>query len=243
MRRIGESSSERLRRANPVRAEEVEGPDSERARKLFERIIAEPARRAKQARRRALWILIPAAVLLLGAASYALYHKVTEPSLVVCYQDASLEANRAGVPPATSGPVRVCQGLWQSGGAFFSPGHSPPALVACVLDNGAIGVFPEDGDPDACQELGLATFEPAHGDGTDAVAVLQNDLAPHFLDACVGSEQATELAQAALRRLGLTGWQTAVSAPFTDQAPCASLALDSSSQTVYLVPVAGPSAG
>jgi hypothetical protein len=244
MNRNGEPAGERLRRANPIQAEEVEGPDSEQARRLFERITQERPRHTRRNHRRALWILIPAALLLLGAASYALYHRVTEPSVVACYQGASLDANRAAVPPVEGDPAAACRPLWEPDGQFGSAGQTPPQLVACVTQSGTIGVFPTEGRPDPCGALGLVPFQRAGGgDEAGAIVRLQGELVPRFIGTCVSQNEATVMVQEALRAGDLFGWRIAVSGSFTDEAPCASLAIDTPGRTVRLVPVPGPATG
>jgi hypothetical protein len=96
-----------------------------------------------------------AAVLAAGAyAGYTLTRPATDLKSIGCYQDVSLTANTFVVEAGSGPPAVTCAEKWSS--AF--PGVAQPAsFAACVLDSGAIGVFPADtGDP--CAKLGVAAL-------------------------------------------------------------------------------------
>lgn len=87
-------------------------------------------------------------------AGYALTRPATQLKSIGCYETVSLTANTAVVAAGSGSPVVTCGEKWSS--AF--PGVAPPAsFAACVLDSGAIGVFPADtGNP--CAKLGLSAL-------------------------------------------------------------------------------------
>jgi hypothetical protein len=72
---------------------------------------------------------------------------------------------------------------------------------------------------------------------------LQEDLVPKFLGTCLSQQEATTIVEGALRSHDLAGWRVMVSESFTEETPCASLAIDSPSRLVRLVPVPGPATG
>ena len=83
---------------------------------------------------------------------YALTRTPTQLESVGCYESVSLSANTAVVPSGNGSPVAACAGVWSS--AF--PGvEQPGGFAACVLDSGAIGVFPASAAADPCERLGL----------------------------------------------------------------------------------------
>jgi hypothetical protein len=239
--RPAKDPADRLRRANPMPTEEADAPDSPRAEALFQRIIATPIETTPQRRsvlRRRAWVLVPVALLALAAASYGLLREVREPLVIACYRRPSLSTDRATVPAAADA-VAACRTMWQPGGPFNQGRGAPPPLTACVLDSGAIGVFPDTVGSDVCDRLGLS--HPASGRGgqleTQALIALQNQLSTRFVSRCVHQADALAFAQDGLAKSGLTGWRVIVATPFTEQEPCASVAIDPPRRTVTLVPV------
>lgn len=136
-----------------------------RKEQLVSQIFATAGPQVRRWPRRGLVLAVAAAtaaVLAAGAyAGYALTRPATQLESIGCYQDVSLTANTAVVAAGSGSPVVTCAKKWSS--AF--PGVAPPAsFAACVLDSGAIGVFPADtGNP--CAKLGLAALAktPAAG--------------------------------------------------------------------------------
>ena len=127
-----------------------------RKEQLVSQIFATAGPRATRRPRRGL-VLVLAAVTagLLATAAYGGYvltRSATPVESIGCYQTVSLTANTAVFAAGNRSPVVACAESWSS--AF--PGVAQPAsFAACVLDSGAIGVFPADiGDP--CAKLGLA---------------------------------------------------------------------------------------
>jgi hypothetical protein len=136
--------------------------------------------------------------------------------------------------------VAACGALWRPGGKFNPNGHgSVPPLTACVLDSGAIGVFPSLPGSDTCYALGLARprGSPNQQSENQKVLGLQDALATEFLSRCDGREQAMTFVQQQLMRYGLQGWRVVARMQFTQQEPCASVAFDIAHRTISLVPV------
>jgi hypothetical protein len=233
---------DRLRDANPVPLDEAPAPRSPKARALYERIVAAPTSpdpRTRPSRRR-LWILVPAVVLALGAATYGLFRAVDQPSVLACYRQASLGADRAVLPATGGDPVAACRALWKPGGEFNPQGNaSAPPLTACVLTSGGLGVFPSRTGTDTCAALGLRHPEKNNGEGTDAQAIqgFQESVATRFLTSCLDRQAATSFALRELQRWGLRGWRVVVGASFTAARPCASASLDAPHRTLTLIPV------
>jgi hypothetical protein len=240
---------ERLRRANPVPPDEAASADTPGARALFERIVAtasseetpREAPRRTWVRRRA-WILVPALVVALSAAGYGISRRVSKPLLVACYQQPSLKANRAEVPPIGRDPLSACRPLWKPGAKFNPAGRAVPSLTSCVLNSGAVGVFPSIAGSDTCRALGLA--HPVEGDTksdeNQVVLKVEGALADRFLSACLTRPEAIELARSELSRNGLHDWKVVSNSPFTAQEPCASAAYDLDQRTITLIPVSAP---
>ena len=229
----------RLRKANPVPPDQAPRADSPQARVLFQRIVEQPPGKARKRwwTGRA-WILLPAILVLAGAATYVILRPVTEPISVACFQGPDVKANRAIVPP-TDNPVAACRDVWQPGGEFNPSGEiTPPPLTACVLNGGALGVFPSLLEADTCTVLGLAHPATARLSGLNrAVLDVQAALAKRFLGACVSRNEAVALARAELSRHGLSDWRIDVPLPFTSTEPCASVAFDLEHRTLRLIPV------
>jgi hypothetical protein len=107
----GDGARRRLRGANPLSTEEVPSPASPGGQALLQRILRSPGPGPEPPfwrRRRALLILVPAAALLC-AAGYSLLREVTDPTVVVCFQDPAVNSYRAAVSPkgGTQSP-RAC---------------------------------------------------------------------------------------------------------------------------------------
>src|SRR5262249_30370384 len=107
-------------------------------------------------RRRIVIAVVPAVLLLLattGFTTYALTREPTHLNSIGCYDAPSLHANTAIVSADARDPVAICAGVWQEGALGE---NIPRQLDACVLQSGAIGVFPRSNGGDTCGSLGLA---------------------------------------------------------------------------------------
>jgi hypothetical protein len=232
----------RLRAANPVLPEDAPPPDSFQAEALFERIIATEPNVTGRRRRvwwQRTWVLVPAAVLA-AAAGYGVFHKVSQPLVVACYATPTLTGSRAVVTSEDLGPIAACDPFWRAGGEFNTTGDAGlPPLFACVLHTGAVGVFPGTEGSDTCSALGLAPAGASgkeQGENEDIVEV-QTALSERFISRCVGREEAVSMAERELADHGLVDWHVAAGRPFSEQEPCASLAVDIPGRTISLVPV------
>jgi hypothetical protein len=230
---------DRLRDANPVPLPDAPSPTSPQARATFERIVrSAPVRRRRAGRRRRyVLVLVPVVLVSALAAGYQWLRTAGEPLVVVCYGGPSLQARQAVVPGSDPTDVAACRALWRQGGQFAraSRGSAPP-LQACVLPTGAVGVFPGVRGEDPCDHLGLAH---AGSEGAD-VAKVQAAVTDQLLARCVGRYEAVALVREELDRHGLGDWRIVVSPPFSQAAPCASVAVNVPRRTVLIVPVRNP---
>jgi hypothetical protein len=237
-----DKSRKRLRAANPLRPEQAPSPTSPRGETLFQRIIHTPRAEPEKPfwrRRWALLVLVPA-VVLVCAAGYALLSRASDPLVVACFKEPSLDSDRAVVSLSGDDFLAACRTLWEPGGEFNPQGSPAPPLTSCLLEEGGLAVFPELPNLNTCLALGL---EPATGeeigDEHRAIQEVQKELSAQFLGACLGQEEATALVQQSLRRHGLLEWRVATQVPFTKDRPCATLAFDLPSRTIALVPTPG----
>lgn len=233
---------ERLRAADPAKGLPFAGADDPYAQDLYEEIVkwspgAPPIRDMRPQRRR--MVAMVGAVLLMAAA-YVVLRPVTEPLTVGCYQSPALESHIVVVPAPVSGDsVDVCVPLWESDGELGREmeGAPPPALQACVLDSGTVGVFPTASGSQVCADLGLAMPDPASQDANRVVVEMSDGLIATFLDRCVPLDEARLTAQEALSRHDLEGWEVVADQEFTVERPCASLAFDVPNKAIRLVPI------
>jgi hypothetical protein len=232
-----------LRRANPVREADVPSPDSPKARALMERIVrtepeatqSVPTRR--RTRRRAFLVLVPVAILVLGAAGFSIYRSADEPLVIACHATMA----RHGTTVMASGPgdpVAACTGLWRPGGALNPRAElSLPLLEACIQD-GAAHVFPHPDGVDACEKLGLKhAAAPSRRQADEAAAAdhAKTDLADESVTKCDTRAQGIAFARRVLRKEGLSGWAVrVVGRPFTPSAPCAAADVDLQRRTIWI---------
>jgi hypothetical protein len=231
---------DRLRDANPLPLDDAPVPDSAEARALFERIVHRTPEvpRANRWFGRRLWVLLPVAALI-GAATYGYVREVTQPIVLVCYQQPQIDAHRA-VVPVSDDAVGACRALWHRGSEFNGEGNtSAPLLTECILDSGARAIFPQPAGTDTCEALGLA--RPAEGGSrqreNEMIVGVLNTLSKRFVTSCVDREQAVALARAELLRHGLDGWRVITPIPFTGGEPCASVSFDVPGRSLRIIPV------
>ena len=236
---------DRLRRANPVPATPAPSPDTPLARATFERIVASappaPERRRRSWRRRS-WIIVPA-IILLVAAGFGLFRETSKPIAIACFAQANIRADQVEVQPSGRDPVDACRPVWEPGGELNPSGQLPvPALEACVLAEGGIGVFPTHSGVDVCAVLGLPrpTSNPASQLEGEEIAKAQDNLSSAFLSRCVDQADAVTLTQQVLADNHLANWSVSTPTPFTSADPCASVAIDLAHRTVRLIPVSNP---
>ena len=177
--------------------------------------------------------VVVASALSVGFTVHALSADVTQPTGVGCYASADLGADTAVVSADGRSPVAVCEELWQRGDVGSWP---VPALAACVLPSGAVGVFP--GGRATCATLDLAPLdEAAYLAGAGDFIALRTALVDRFLaSGCLDRPGATRVVEDELSAQGLGSWRIVTPTGFTTDRPCASLALEPAARTVLLVP-------
>jgi hypothetical protein len=145
-------------------------------------------RAAQRRRRRLALVLVPAVVAVLavtGFTTYALTREPTHLESVGCFETAELDGNIAVVNADGRDPTAICAELWRQGD--MGPGPAPESLAACVLETGAIGVFPSSGE-DTCEHLGLADLPPTYAAEAERFAALRDAIAAE-LGASYGSSE------------------------------------------------------
>ena len=173
------------------------------------------------------------------AATWLLTRDVTNPTAVVCYEEVSLDSDRAAA--ATGGDLdpSLCAAEWESGPLvnedIVDKGEVPP-LVGCVTDQGVLAVFPTY-DQGICEELGLAQPNPGSFSEGNDIRQLQEDLIDHFSEQACQPMLAAEVdVREILDSSGFEDWQIRVGSSRPDR-PCASHAVDPESKTIHLVPI------
>jgi hypothetical protein len=211
-------------------------------------LLADVAQRPARRRRRLVVALVPAVVVLLAATAFTTYRLTRNPThleSIGCYDRASLRANTAIVSADGRDPVTICSEVWQQGAL----GKAAPArLEACVLETGAIGVFPSTRNS-TCGALGLAPLPASYAVRAKRFAALQQAIVARLGQPasgsskrgpqCVGMQAAERFVRRALDARGYGDWQIKITGGAFDSArPCAEPSFDTGSKTVYLVPAA-----
>ncbi|MDQ4018724.1 MAG: hypothetical protein M3188_02680, partial [Actinomycetota bacterium] len=139
-------------------------------------------------------------------------------------------------------PVEICREIWASGG--MGPAASPASLTACVLESGAVGVFP--GGRGTCASLGLADLPASYARDARRFSALRVALVARLGEdgtgsslprgPCVGERAARTIVREELDARRFADWSIEVTAPFTAARPCASLGFDGADEVVYLIP-------
>ena len=178
--------------------------------------------------------VVVASALSVGFTVHALTADATEATGVGCYASGGLGANAAVVRADGRSPVTVCEEVWRRGDVGSGP---VPALAACVLPSGAVGVFP--GGRDTCASTALEPLdEAAYLAGTGDFTALGTALVDRFLaSGCLDRPGATRVVEEELGGHGLAGWKIVSPTRFTTDRPCASLAFEPAARTVLLVPM------
>lgn len=204
----------------------------------------DPSPRRRRRRTAALAGVVVLGVSAVAAAAFVARRQPTTTINVGCYAEARLDADTAVVATEPGGAVETCAQLWREG--HIGRGPVPP-LQACVLRQGAIGVFPGD-DPSVCADLGNNTapaapseeITPPAGAG-DVEALTAELIAAHGDASCLAPDDARAIATSALRRHGFAGWDIEVGGGasgrgFDDERPCATFLVDEERMLVVLVP-------
>ena len=201
-----------------------------------ERSLGAPRR---QRRRWILGALVPAAVLLLaatGITTYVVTRSATHLESVGCFDRADLEANTTIVAADGRDPVAICAELWSEG--VMGPAPAPAELASCVLESGAVGVFPASG-PETCNSLGLPKLASDYAGDVEIVADLHASLVGRFATDCLDESAGRRLVEQELAARGVVGWKVEV-APgdsFDAERPCAEFGSDAGRKVAWLFPV------
>jgi hypothetical protein len=198
-------------------------------------------------RRRLVIVLVPAAAVLLavtGFTTYALTREPTHLESVGCFETAELEGNVAIVSADGRPPTAICAELWQQGA--MGARAAPDNLAACVLDTGAVGVFPSSGGS-TCERLGLADLPPTYAAERKRFAALRDAIVAHMGEpptdstpntlTCISEADARALIRRELDAHGYGDW--GIEAPgggYTGERPCLQVAFDGEHRVVLLVP-------
>jgi hypothetical protein len=200
---------------------------------------------ARRHRRRRALILVPAVLTALVATGFTTYALTREPTVfesVGCFDRASLSANVAVVANDGRDPGAICREVFAAGGLGVA---APDGLASCVLDTGAIGVFPSSGAR-TCQELGLADLPSTYVAQRKRFAALRNAIVAGLGEPasgssrggpqCVGEAEARELVRRALDAHGYGDWDVKVAEDgFSQETPCTDFAFDSVGKAVILI--------
>lgn len=229
-----------LQRANPVRDDQLPEVSSSILEETFEQVLAKVRpmrpRRGMPPRRRAVVVLVVAAVAGVAWTIYLTATRPTKPLPIGCYEAADLTSRTEVVANDGRPPTEICVELWRR--AVFGPGPIPP-LVACVLPSGVVGVFPETGNQ-TCRQVGATPLQspsPALTDELEETIALRDALRAALLEACLDERQALDLVRSELVARALSDWTVDTVRPFSSQRPCASVGIDAADRTVLLIPV------
>lgn len=200
-------------------------------------------------RRRRVFLLVPAVAVLLAASGFTTYALTREPTQlesIGCFAQSDLNSNTAIVNADGRDPVAICADVWRTGGFVGTP--TPHRLTACVLESGAIGVFPRSG-PDTCGRLGLAPLPASYAEEVKRFAALREAVVAELgapatgssqgSPKCIGEQTARKAVRRALDTHGYRDWgiEVAAATAFSAERPCAEAAFDGGRKVVTLMPV------
>jgi hypothetical protein len=204
-----------------------------------------PSSHEKRTGRRWATLALVPALLLLGAAAYAIVTRHAEDVVngIGCYAAASVTANTTVAQADGRNPVAICEGLWKQGAVVAGVTKAPP-LIACVpAKGGAVWVFP--GRSDTCQRLGLGMLPPGYPSAARDFVAMRDDLARQFdKEPCLSEASARLIARRVLDAHGFDDWQVregtgANGSAFSSDRPCAGLSFDPGAKAVILVAETG----
>jgi hypothetical protein len=204
-------------------------------------------RAMRRRKRRIVLVLVPAIIVLLGLTGFTTYALTREPThleSVACFETASLDGNIAVVNADGRDPSAICGELWREGD--MGPGPAPESLAACVLESGAVGVFPSSRE-DTCEQLGLADLPPTYTAEAERFAALRDAVvaelgAPYGSSEgdpkCLREEEARALVRRELDAHGYGDWGIDVIGGGFTAGPCAEVGVgfDGGRKVVILVP-------
>ena len=204
-------------------------------------------RTARRRRRRFAIVLVPAVLVVLavtGFTTYALTREPTHLETLGCYDRPALDADVTVVSADGRDPIEICTEIWQRGD--LAGADLPNKLAACVLETGAIGVFPSSGAA-TCEELGLADLPASYAVERQRFAALRNAIVAKLGEPasgsslgsakCVGEADARAVVRRELDAHGYGDWGMEVSAVYTAERPCTEVSFDGRRKVVELIPV------
>ena len=176
-----------------------------------------------------------------SAATWIITRDASDPTAVVCYEEASLQSNGIVVATPASLDASLCAPLWADrdlqNPSLDSAGV--PRLVACVNSEGVLVVFPDSDNSDVCADLNLARHESSADE--QPVMNLDTRLNRLFAEApCLELTDAKRQTAEILGAVGLEDWTAVVARAATEERPCASYSIEANAQTVVLVPIPNP---
>jgi len=212
---------------------------------LLDELLLLPGRERR--RRRLVLVLVPAVIALLAATAFTTYALTREPThleSIGCYDRADLRSNTAIVNADGRNPIAICAAVWQQGA--LGNGSVPERLDACVLESGAIGVFPSSG-ADTCGTLGLAPLPASYASAARRFAALRDAIVSKLGEPASGSSRrgpqcvhetaALPLVRRLLDSHGYSDWQVRTAGgSFTAERPCAEPSFDTAGKVVLLTP-------
>jgi hypothetical protein len=228
-----------LQRANPVSVDSVsDRRDLPSAHALFAEITARPPRRI---RRRTMIVVIALLVLAIASVlgAFAFVDRASEPNPSVrplCFERADRDS--LAIVGVGSDLDQACAALWGAEGGFAGP--APAAFDRCLLDTGAVGVFPGESGS-VCDDLGLPSvrsssfaerLRAAGIDGGETLLQQCKDRAPGTV---VAYADASAIVEGVLAKHDITGWTIEPGDHLLRPAePCASLYFDDATETAVI---------
>lgn len=210
----------------------------------IDRELAPSSSWARRFRLRAL--ALPASLLMavgVGAAGYAALSTGASPDAgLECHLDGQLGGSGTITHLDGRSATSTCSQLWRQGAVDPRAHNAPGPLQACVArgGGGAVHVFASP-TPAICAQLGMR-YDPQAG--TDPLAQRFGRFADQLTSQlqrpqydCPNLSEVTRLVNVTMERSGLTGWTTKSLGTYDSAHPCASLAIDSDTQTVTISPV------
>jgi hypothetical protein len=147
-------------------------------------------RTTRQRRRRRVVILVPAVLAVLVVTGFTTYALTREPTVfesVGCFDKPDLEGNVAVLSADGRDPAEICAEMWRTGAFGGEEGAAPPQLASCVLETGAVGVFP--GDSQICAKLGLAELPASYVKKASGFAGLRDSIVARLGEPASGSSR------------------------------------------------------
>lgn len=235
--------AETLRELDPL---DAAGETRTNADAFVARVIERAQEHPSGSGRRRRWIAGGVAVVALAvsgtAAAFIFAKQPDDPVSVACHSIAAPSGGDTIVLSASGDPLELCAELWRTGRLPDSentlpPGQAAPPLAACIL-NGVVQVFPGD-SATVCAALGLEPASRESSAESDAVVALTDYLVLESEGRCFSMEQAAALAESALDRFRVDGWDLRERPAMRPDDVCVRVIVDATSKRIYLTPLGG----